>query len=379
MTSSPLNILIVGAGIGGLAAALTLRRAGHNVHIYERSGLNNEIGAAIHVAPNASRGLLALGLDPVAARFVNAKKSWRADSTTLTCFHEADEGWSVASGDLVVAADGVHSKAVEAVIGHHNPALPTEKYNFCYRFLIPTAELAADPETASWTEGDDGKLKLIVTEGRRLVWYPCRDNEQHNFVAIFSTDDEVKNVEDYRTPLEVSALLETYKGFHPSVLAVLKKAKDIKQWPLLFRAPLPTWYRGKLALLGDAAHPMLPHQGQGGGIAIEDGIALGMILTGATPENLTSRLALYEGLRLNRASAIQHFSNAGQDEPEKIREAAGKYIGVDNVPKNPEGFFEFNFGYDVIHDAKLAMQKEVPGWEVPENFFESEPGRGTYP
>ncbi|OBT55583.1 hypothetical protein VE04_03595 [Pseudogymnoascus sp. 24MN13] len=436
-STSPLSILIVGAGIGGLAAALPRRRAGHSVQIYERSSLNNEIGAAIDVCPNASRGLAALGLDPVPARFVPAKKSWLADRVTLKCFHEADEGYisekfgapwwwchrvdlhealkvlalgekgegkpavvhlkkevvsydaeagsvtfadgSVASGDLVVAADGVHSKAVETVIGHHNPALPTEKYNFCYRFLIPTAEIAADPETASWTEGDDGRIKVIVTEGRRLVWYPCRNNEQHNFVAIFSTDDEVKNVEDYRTPLEVSALLETYKGFHPSVLAVLKKARDIKQWPLLFRAPLPTWRRGKLALLGDAAHPMLPHQGQGGAQAIEDGLALGLLLTGATPETVQSRLALYEGLRLNRASAIQHFSNAGQDEPEKIREAAGKYMDADKVPKNPEEFFEFNFGYDIIHDVKLALQKEVPGWEVPENFFESQPGRGTYP
>ncbi|KFZ04867.1 hypothetical protein V501_08891, partial [Pseudogymnoascus sp. VKM F-4519 (FW-2642)] len=120
-------------------------------------------------------------------------------------------------------------------------------------------------------------------------------------------------------------------------------------------------------------------QGQGGAQAIEDGLALGLLLTGATPETLQSRLALYEGLRLNRASAIQHFSNAGQDEPEKIREAAGKYMDADKVPKNPEEFFEFNFGYDVIHDAKLALQKEVPGWEVPGNFFESEPGRGTYP
>ena len=92
----PLNIIIIGAGIGGLAAALTLRRAGHSVHIYERSSLNNELGAAIHVAPNASRGLQALGLDPVVARFVDCKSSWRADSASLKIFHEADDSYVAA-------------------------------------------------------------------------------------------------------------------------------------------------------------------------------------------------------------------------------------------------------------------------------------------
>ncbi len=89
----PLRILIVGAGIAGFSAAIACRRAGHIVHIYERSSLNNELGAAIHVAPNASRGLLAWGLDPLRARFVTCKKSYRAHATTLEKFHETDEGY----------------------------------------------------------------------------------------------------------------------------------------------------------------------------------------------------------------------------------------------------------------------------------------------
>lgn len=78
------------------------------------------------------------------------------------------------TGDLIIAADGVHSGAVEAILGAPNPAHPTTNYNFAYRFLIPTAEIAADPETMQFTEDDEGRMKFVVEEGRRLVWYPCR-------------------------------------------------------------------------------------------------------------------------------------------------------------------------------------------------------------
>lgn len=78
------------------------------------------------------------------------------------------------SGDLIIAADGVHTGSVEAILGSPNPALPTTNYNFAYRFLIPSEEIAADPETVQFTEDDDGRMKFIVAEGRRLVWYPCR-------------------------------------------------------------------------------------------------------------------------------------------------------------------------------------------------------------
>lgn len=94
-TQVQLKVIIVGAGIAGLASAISFRRAGHIVDIYERSSLNNELGAAIHVCPNASRGLLAWGLDPVRGRFVTAKKSYRAKGPTLEKFHESDEGYII--------------------------------------------------------------------------------------------------------------------------------------------------------------------------------------------------------------------------------------------------------------------------------------------
>ena len=75
---------------------------------------------------------------------------------------------------MVIAGDGVHSGAVEAILGEPNPALPTSNYNFAYRFLIPASEIAADPETAHFLENDDGRMKFIIGEGNRLVWYPCR-------------------------------------------------------------------------------------------------------------------------------------------------------------------------------------------------------------
>jgi salicylate hydroxylase len=93
MSSTPLDIVIVGAGIGGLAAAVSCRRAGHNVAIYERSPMNSEVGAAIHVGPNGSRGLLAWGLDPVRARFVTTKRSYKARGDTLEKFYESDESY----------------------------------------------------------------------------------------------------------------------------------------------------------------------------------------------------------------------------------------------------------------------------------------------
>lgn len=183
-------------------------------------------------------------------------------------------------------------------------------------------------------------MKFLVMNGKRLVWYPCRNNEEHNFVAIFQ-NDEVVTKEDWQTSVSKEVLLRRYSDFHPAALAVFRKATEIKQWPLLFRAPISTWHKGKLVLVGDAAHPMLPHQGQGGAQAIEDAVALGIVLSGQSEGEIEEKLCLFEKIRKNRASVMQIFSNAGQDEPEKIRVDAAKFIPADSVPSKLTPLFQF--------------------------------------
>ncbi|KAL2811461.1 putative salicylate hydroxylase [Aspergillus granulosus] len=410
-----MNVIIVGGGIAGLSAAIGFRRAGHHVRILERSSFLREVGAAINVCPNASRILLQWGFDTKRARLVPARRSIVAPGSSLKPLVEvdcsqfpttygasfffahrvdlhselqrlatapgtgspveillrsevvdyaADEGsvtlsdGSVHHADLIVAADGVHTTAIHQIIGCAVPAVSTGSAAF--RFLIPSDALREDSQIAPFLE--DGALRVLVADDlRRLVWYPCADNTVQNFVGIHADlGKDGLEKEDWDRDATVDDLLAQYYDFHPTIIAILKKATSVKRWPLLYRDPIPTWTRGRLVLIGDAAHPMLPHQGQAGAQAIEDAGALSEVFKGRakpTSKEIESRLALFEQVRLNRASAMQVFSNAGQDESWKIREQAKKYLpeGVE-VPSSPGEFMRHNFGYDVISDARGVVE-----------------------
>ncbi|KAL2840531.1 FAD/NAD(P)-binding domain-containing protein [Aspergillus pseudoustus] len=431
-----MKVIIVGAGIAGLSAAIGLRRASHQVTIYERSSLAREIGAAINICPNASRILKDWNFDTDRARFVTARNHIlaRGDSLhverTLTypdfekqyggrwlLAHRVDlhnelrrlakdpsgpgcpveiilrsavvgydpekgsitlADGSVHIGDIVVAADGVHSTAVRYITGHDTPVEATGWSVF--RFLIPTDDLRQDPEiTPLLADGPtavrDGLMKIFTAaEGmRRFVWYPCANNTIQNFVAVYyeprADDREREGPTDWDRSATIDQVLSYYQDFHPDVIKIMRKATDIKRWPLLYRDPIPTMTKGRLILIGDAAHPMLPHQGQGGSMSIEDGGALGEVFSGLPSEppedEIRRRIALFEKIRHRRASVIQIMSNAAQDQIWRVHDRIRPYMpdGVEPPSTIPE-IWDHNFRYDVLQDSRQQLKEYLERKEI---------------
>lgn len=251
-----MNVLIAGAGISGLAAAISLRRSGHQVTIYERSSLNNEVGAAINVPPNVSRFLIPWGLDPVKYGFVVSTGLFFVSPTTLEelgCYdhshdaekfgqplyyahrvdlHESLKKMAVDSGgpgipvkihlksgvssynpntpsitlqdgtiitaDLVIAADGVNSDAAEVILGEASHPEATRNLNCCYRFLIPRTDLDANPETQWFNQSHQRhgcRVYADPEKPRRLVSYNCRNHEIHNFALLCYNDSVIAKKE----------------------------------------------------------------------------------------------------------------------------------------------------------------------------------------
>lgn len=147
--------------------------------------------------------------------------------------------------------------------------------------------------------------------------YPCDNNAQLNFVCIHPREESEARNDDWNREASKATLLKVYESFGPALLTLLDKAdaQSLKVWELLDMDPLPTWINERLALLGDSAHPFLPHQGQGAGCAMEDAAALAVVLRqGVTRKEVPERLQLYEQIRLERAHKIQNYSRiAGRD------------------------------------------------------------------
>lgn len=348
-STRPIRVVIIGAGIGGLAAAAALRRTGAQVEVYERADELARVGAGLQLAPNATRALRGLGLLPAVQAIASRPESWRSysgDDGSLTLelplgdlveseygapylhVHRGDlhavlfdavsadvrlgrcavgvaqDGDSVTvrfadgsaiSADAVIGADGIHSVIRETLFG----AMPaTFSGLVAYRGVVPGDRVPDVPLiSAKWWGADRHLVHYWVSQGREL-----------NFVA--PVPEPAWTEESWMAEGKVGDLLDALADFPEPVRRVAGAAATLMRSALYDRDPLPRWGEGRVTLLGDACHPMLPFMAQGAGMAIEDAVVLARCLDGVAGDGVASVLARYAATRIERASAVQGGSRA---------------------------------------------------------------------
>lgn len=349
VSARPLHVAVIGAGIGGLAAAAALRLAGAQVEVYERARELARVGAGLQLAPNATRALRGLHLLPKVQAIASRPESWcsysaqdgalalkvplgdeveakfgapylhvhRSDlhtvllgavagSVHLGCCAVGVEQhgsgvkvWladgSTVTADLVIGADGVHSAIREVLFG----AMPaTFSGLVAYRGIVPGQRVPDVPLiSAKWWGGDRHLVHYWVSRGREL-----------NLVA--PVPEPTWTDESWMAEGKVGDLLEALSDFAEPVRRVAGAAATLMRSALYDRDPLPGWGEGRVALLGDACHPMLPFMAQGAGMAIEDAVILARCLDGVASDGVEEALARYSATRVDRASAVQGGSRA---------------------------------------------------------------------
>ncbi len=388
MTEKRLKVVVIGGGIGGLFAANALNIRGFQVSVYEQASNLSEVGAGVFLTPNSVRQLqrvnLGQAVETFGARVGFASQYLRhngapiapvqvTDSVGNAAFgmHRADlveilatalprdvvhtghrctgyeqigdlarvsfANGEVAEADVVIAADGVHSVLRHKVTP---PSHPVFSGSVAYRGVIPHDRIPSWP-TDSWL--------MWLGKGKHFLTFPLRAGQLINYVGFVPADEEMK--ESWSAPGDPDVLRREFAGWDPRVESLLSKVSATFRWALYDREPLPTWSREHLTLLGDAAHPMLPHLGQGANQSIEDGMALATILARASRKTVATALLAYEGLRRERVSLIQQ----GARENGLRYDSANPNLGVRDAQIAAHAAFRRRlYDHDVVPEAEAV-------------------------
>lgn len=262
-----------------------------------------------------------------------------------------------------------------------------------YRCLIPMEDILADPVSRPLFENQAPGFwaPALPQKGVMLVTYPCRDNKIMNCIALHRklgqhalNAEDVEHIEDWNFPASHADLAAILEGFHPSVVAMLEKTPEVKVYTQMKRNPIKTITKGKVLMIGDAAHPMLLTHAQGVSSSIEDGAALEILLAGIPATagvdtqpspTLVERLALFEKLRLPRVSATQLMTDPIPPGPNaaplqaKLELEIRKYYDGPLPPKDSfphsKPICDFFFAYDVRKDAEAMMLGKDPEPQYP--------------
>jgi salicylate hydroxylase/6-hydroxynicotinate 3-monooxygenase len=347
------TIAIVGAGMGGLAVAGTLRLAGMNVQVYEQAPQFERIGAGIQMMPNSMKVLRRIGIEDRLRRvsfqpYSHLNREWDTGQVIrelpmpeslfgapYLCMHRADLHEALASvvpdgivhlnkkligldqhggqvtlafadgtraqADAVVGADGVHSVVRDIIIG---PDTPIHKGRIAYRAVFSSA-LLKDPDVAGRS-----RTKWWGPDRHIVIYYTTADRSQVYFVTSVPEPAEWLTRESWSAKGDVKELRKAYEGFHPEVRTLLEACPDCHKWAILEREPLPRWSDGRIVLLGDACHPMTPYMAQGAATSIEDAAILARCLEEVDGEDIEGAFERYEAHRKPRTSRIQAISSA---------------------------------------------------------------------
>lgn len=403
--TTPMRVVVVGAGIGGMTLAALLQRTGHEVVLVERASAFGEVGAGIQISPNGARILAEIGLaEPLAAIGTEPERvvlrRWQDDNVLLSrpqgdrprrryghpylnvyrpdqieILTGALDGMDVRFGaqvigarnlagpaagtepagagvdlvdgstleaDVVIGADGIHSAVRDSVFG----ASPSRfSQSVAYRALIPRDRVPDEAIEVTNRLGPDRHLvSYLVGRGQRYL----------NLVCV--VPEPIWDREGWNEPGDVDDLRAHFADWSPTVTGLLDRvAEPVFRWALYDRPPMTTWAEGRIALLGDACHAMLPFMAQGACQAIEDGAILARLLAGATPADVPAALQTYQQIRQPRAATFQRRSWANattfhlRDGPEQqARDAAlarAAQAPDDLDGPDPMGWI---YGYDAL-------------------------------
>ena len=375
------RIAIIGGGIGGLTAGIALQKVGLEPVIYERAPEFGEVGAGISLSPNAVKGLNSIGLGDFLEATANEPLHQYLfhgltgeilmDINREDCrdqyggpylqLHRADlmdglikafgqdkcemgkalsglsqdeqhvelrfEDGTTAEADIVIGVDGLRSIIRDILFDTPEPEFSG---HVAWRALIDGCKLS--PRATERTNVNH------IGAGQNLVTYPIRGTKLVNLVALTRADGWVE--ESWNAKAHPSELAKVFEGWADYVIDAISAIgeDDLYRWGLFIRTPLSQWVKGRVALLGDAAHPMLPYMGQGASSAIEDGVVLGRCFAAAADP--VNALSVYENSRVERAAFLQAESNVGGDRLQAI----DPYFLRDNPPKDEDalGIFKYD-------------------------------------
>lgn len=389
MLQSPSRVAIVGGGIGGLFAANALIAQGIPVSVYEQAPAIGEVGAGVYLTPNSVRHLQRIGLGPAVEKWgaLVGKNShyFRHDGTPIAPVQVTDSsGWNATFGmhradlvemlagalpagtvhaghrctgfdqdddvarvsfangavveaEIVIGADGIHSELRPHVFASSQPVFSG---SVAYRGLV-AQEHVPDWPTDRW--------QMWLGKGRHFLAFPVRAGKLINYVGFVPSDEEMK--ESWSAPGDPEILRQAFAGWDQRIHQLLGQVHLTFRWALYDREPLPVWTRQRLTLLGDAAHPMLPHLGQGANQSIEDGMALATILAQAGRRAAPSALLAYERLRRERVAQVQR----GARENGLRYDSAYSDLGVRDAEITAHAAFRKRlYDHDVLPDAQAA-------------------------